>query len=599
MSEKGENAGRFRRARRNASFIYSMVRIHPRPFALAVAGAAVFAICTIASSAAIGWLIDNVILPRFEDGSVALGTFLTGIGLIIGIGLVRAAAVVVRRTFASITQWRVAQTYTNQVVDEYVRQPVTWHNGHSGGDLLSRAGVDSEAAVSVLAPLPFTVSTVIMIVVSTAWLLIIDIPVGLVAIVVFPLLVFINVIYESSVAAHFTRAQRQLGDFSAGVHESFEGVQLVKAYGAEQRETDRLTVLADDVRESRAHAIRLRSWFEGVLEVIPGLTNILLVVLGAARVQSGDVTIGEFTSVVFLFTLLVWPLRLIGYTLSELPRSIAAWVRIQEIVTDPIQPDPSDSLGLASAGMSVEFTDVSFSHEGDGPPTVDGVNFSLRSGGVTALVGPTGSGKSTIAQLIAGLVGPSSGEIRLLAGTRCIVFQEAFLVAGAVRDNIAFGSQYTDDQIWDALHLAAADQFVRDLPDGLDTPVGERGVSLSGGQRQRVALARALVREPQLLVLDDTTSALDPSTEALVLGHLRSRFTDTSVVIVASRPSTIALADDVVFVVDGRIAAHGTHDDLMVRLPAYRDLLEAFETDRSEGGTENEPVSVEFGETAR
>ncbi|RLE16969.1 MAG: hypothetical protein DRJ50_14575, partial [Actinobacteria bacterium] len=240
---KGKTGGRLRRARRNAHFIFSMVRIHPRPFTLAVIGAAVFAICTIASSVAIGWLIDNVILPRFEDGNVAVGTFLTGIGLIIGIGLVRAAAVVVRRTFASITQWRVAQTYTNQVVEAYVRQPITWHNGHSGGDLLARAGVDGEATVSVLAPLPFTVSTVIMIVVSTAWLLMIDIPVGLVAIIVFPLLVFINVIYESAVAGHFTRAQRQLGDFSAGVHESFEGVQLVKAYGAEQRETDRLAAL--------------------------------------------------------------------------------------------------------------------------------------------------------------------------------------------------------------------------------------------------------------------------------------------------------------------------------------------------------------------
>jgi len=575
--------GRFERARRNATFIFSMVRLHPRIFSLAVAGAAVFALSTIASSIAIGWMIDNVILPRFDDGEVAVGTFLAGVGLIIGIGLVRAAAVIVRRGYASTTMWRVAQTYTNQVVDEYVRQPVSWHSRRADGDLLARAGVDCETSVSVLAPIPFAMSTVIMIVVSTVWLLIIDIPVGLVAVIVFPVLIFTNVIYEHSVAAHFARAQDQLGEFSAGVHESFEGVQLVKAYGAEQRETERLAVLADRVRDSRVKAMRVRSWFEALLEVIPSLTNILLVVIGAVRVRSGDVTVGEFTSVIFLFTLLVFPLRLIGYALSELPRSIAAWRRIQAIVTDPIQPDPAERIDRAAPGTSVEFVGVSFAHVGDGPPTVRGVDLALAAGGVTALVGPTGSGKSTLALLVAGLIGPSAGEVLRVPGTCCIVFQEAFLVSGTVRENVVFGGSFGNGQIWEALRLAAADQFVGDLPQGLETLVGERGVSLSGGQRQRLALARALVREPKLLVLDDTTSALDPSTEAVVLENLRSRFDDTSVLIVASRPSTIALADDVVFVLDGHVAAHGAHSNLMATQSAYRELLEAFETDRTDG----------------
>jgi ATP-binding cassette subfamily B protein len=596
---KPGSMGRFRRARRNANFIFSMVRLHPRVFGMAVLGAAVFAICTIASSVAIGWLIDNVILPRFDEGSVAVGTFLTGIGLIIGIGLVRAAAVVVRRSYASISMWRVSQTYTNQVLDEYVQQPISWHNRRSDGDLLARAGVDCEATVSVLAPIPFAVSTVIMILVSTLWLLVIDVPVGLVAVVVFPLLIFINVVYERSVAVHFTRAQKQLGDFSAGVHESFEGVQLVKAYGAEQRETDRLAKLADEIRSSRVKAVNLRSWFEGLLEVIPALTNILLVVIGSLRVRSGDVTIGEFTSVVFLFTLLVFPLRLIGYALSELPRSIAAWLRIQEIVTDPIQPDPAEAIGVAAAGASVEFVHVSFAHESDGPPAVDHVDLTLRSGLVTALVGPTGSGKSTLAQLMMGLIGPSSGRVLLAPGVRCIVFQEAFLVAGTVRDNVVFGSEFGDDDVWAALDLAAAEQFVRELPLGLDTLVGERGVSLSGGQRQRLALARAVVREPSLLILDDTTSALDPSTEAVVLENLRSRYRDTSVVIVASRPSTIALADEVVFIANGQVSAHDTHEELMGSQPEYRALLEAFEADRDGLRSGDGFVVVEFGEVNR
>jgi ATP-binding cassette, subfamily B, bacterial len=223
---------------------------------------------------------------------------------------------------------------------------------------------------------------------------------------------------------------------------------------------------------------------------------------------------------------------------------------------------------------------VTFAHEGDGPPTVKDVDLEVRQGSVTALVGPTGSGKSTIAQLAAGLIGPTAGDVRLAPGARAIVFQEAFLSSGTVRDNVELGTRYTDDEIWDALDQAAATEFVRRLPQQLDTVVGERGVSLSGGQRQRLALARALVRRPSLLVLDDTTSALDPATEALILERLRTRLGGSTVLMVASRPSTIALADDVVFVADGRIAAHGTHDQLLATTRAYRELVEAFESDR-------------------
>jgi ABC-type multidrug transport system fused ATPase/permease subunit len=569
------------RARRNARFIFEMVRIQPRLFAIAVGGAAVFALLTVASSFAIGRVIDNVILPAFDDEGVSASTVAAGLGLVVGIGVVRAVAIVIRRSFASITMWRVAQTLTNRVVGRYVEQPVSWHNRRADGDLVQRAGVDAEATVSVLAPIPFATGTIVMLVASTVWMLVIDVPLGAVAVVVFPILLFTNVIYEKAVSEHFTRAQDQLGEFSAGVHESFEGVQLVKSYGAEGRETERLAGLADRVRASRVKAIRLRSWFEAVLDVIPSLTNILLVVIGALRVRSGDVTIGEFTSVIFLFTLLVFPLRLIGYTLSELPRSMAAWQRIRAVLDEPVEPDPADRIGVAGDDHGVEFDAVSFAHEAHGPPTVKEVELAVRRGSVTALVGPTGSGKSTLAQLAAGLVAPTRGEVRLQPGVRTIVFQEAFLFSGTIRDNVEIGASFTDAEVWDALDQAAATEFVRRLPQQLDTVVGERGVSLSGGQRQRLALARALVRRPSLLVLDDTTSALDPSTEALILEQLRSRLSGSTVLMVASRPSTIALADDVVFVVEGRIKAHGTHDQLLAADADYRELVEAFEADRA------------------
>ena len=197
--------------------------------------------------------------------------------MIIGIGLMRAVGVVFRRAFASMGMWRVAQTYTNQVVDKLVSQPLGWHRRHADGDLVARAGVDTEATVSVIAPIPFASSTVVMLFVSTIWLFLTDIPLGLVAIVVFPILVATNVVYERSVSVYFTEAQERLGKFSAGVHESFEGIQLIKSYGAEDRETQRLADLAGDVLTPRIAAIKMRSWFEALLDLIPTLTNIALV----------------------------------------------------------------------------------------------------------------------------------------------------------------------------------------------------------------------------------------------------------------------------------------------------------------------------------
>ena len=294
--------------------------------------------------------------------------------MVIGIGIVRAIGVVVRRSYAGIVQWRVAQTYTNEVVGRFVRQPLSWHARRPDGDLVQRAGVDTEGSVAVLGPIPFATSTVIMIFVSTIWLFSIDIALGVVAIVLFPTLIVTNVIYERAVSVHYTRAQDQLGEFSAGVHESFEGVQLVKSYGAEERETDRLAGLAERVRAERLKAIRIRSWFEGLLDVIPSLANILLVVIGAARIQTNDLSVGEFSSAIFLFTLLVLPLRLIGYALSELPRSIAAWTRVRTVAEEPLEADPADSIEPASPGLGVELHGVSFVHVGEEFPALDRVD---------------------------------------------------------------------------------------------------------------------------------------------------------------------------------------------------------------------------------
>jgi ABC-type multidrug transport system fused ATPase/permease subunit len=551
-------------------------------FATAVGGAAVFATCTVLSSVALRWVIDHIFVPRFEDGDVKSGTVAAGIVFVFVVGIMRSAGVVVRRVFAGITQFRVGASLSRDVVDRLVRQPISWHQRRPDGDLVGRAGVDTDAAIAVLAPIPFATGTALMIVISSAWLLFTDVVLGALAVVVFPILLLTNVAYQRRADRHFDAAQGELGRLSAGVHESFEGVQLVKAYGAERRETERLAEIAGRLRDARVSAIRLRGTFESILDVLPSITNVGLVVAGAYRVRSGDVSVGELSSFIYLFTLLVFPLRLIGYVLSEMPYSLAGWERVREVLDEPIEPDPLAAVGPTPEGLGVELRGVSFAFAGETQHALTNVDVAVPTGRVVAVVGPTGSGKSTLVELTGGLIGPSSGTVSTRPGHRSMVFQEAFLFSGTIRENVALGGGFSDDQVWEALRLSRADRFVGDLAERLDTIVGERGVSLSGGQRQRIALARALIRQPELLILDDTTSALDPETERVVLGNLRGALGGTTVLMVASRPSTIALADDVIYIERGTVIDHGTHQELMDRSAPYRALVEAFEADRED-----------------
>ena len=227
------------------------MRLHPKLFAVAVAGSAVFALCTVASAIALQWVTDHVILPRFEDGHVAISTVVTGLAAIVIIGLIRAIGVVVRRSFAVMTQYRVAETLSDEVVDRIVAQPAPWHRRQTAGDLVARVGVDVDATIAVLAPTPFAAGVVLMVFVSAIWLIATDPVLGVAATLVFPLLIAMNVAYQRRVDRFFSDAQGHLGDLSEAVHESFDGVAVVKAFGAEERETERLAVIASRLREAR------------------------------------------------------------------------------------------------------------------------------------------------------------------------------------------------------------------------------------------------------------------------------------------------------------------------------------------------------------
>jgi ATP-binding cassette, subfamily B, bacterial len=574
------------RATQAIRLLRGLLQHHKRLFFAAVACASVFAACTVFSSVVVRLIIDKLIIPRFRDGTVPAGRVVAILGLLILVGLVRAVGVIGRRALAGRTSWRVTESLTAEVIDRVIAQPAPWHRRQRTGDVITRAGVDAEAATHVLNPLPFASSVVLMLVLSAVWLLVTDVWLGLAAVAVFPVLIGLNLVYQGRVDRFYDSAQSELGKLSEAVHESFDGVTVVKSFGAESRETERLAVIASRLRNARLGAIRLRSTFEALLDGVPTMVNILLLIGGAYRLRSGAMTIGELTSFIYLFTLLVFPLRLIGFALSELPYSIAGWNRIRELLDEPLLDDPARTL-RRHGDNSIELDRVSFNHDGT-RDVLREINATIPAGRTVAIVGATGSGKTTLLDLIAGLIAVQRGSITVPEGGCALVFQEPFLLAGSLRDNVAMGRSVTDAAINDALRAAEA-SFVNDFAGGLDTVVGERGVGLSGGQRQRIALARALVGQPAVLLLDDTTSALDPRTEAKVLANLRVALRDSTVVAVASRPSTIALADDVLYLADGQVVAHGRHDELLQTVPAYRQLMEAFEQDRAAHETQVEP----------
>ena len=577
-SAKADAKGRLGEA---AKLVNQIVRFHPRLFVIAVSGAALFAICTVASSIGLKWMIDRVILVRFEKGEVDLAALIAGSVIVIGIGLLRALGVVVRRSFAGRTEWRTCETITEKVIDHIVKQPVKWHRQRMTGDIVARCGVDADATVAVLAPLPFSTSVLVMMVVSAGWMLYVDLPLGLLAIVVFPILLTLNIGYQRRIDRFYNVAQKELGTLSEAVHESFDGVMVVKSFGAEGRETEKLARISSRLKDARISAIGVRSVFEAMLDVVPTLINILLIVLGASRVKSGDMSVGDLSSFIYLFTLLIFPLRIIGYLFSEIPHSVAGWRRIREVLDEELLADPILRIDRAQAGVAIEIKDLCFSHQ-DGSPVLKNLSMKIEEGKVVALVGATGCGKSTLLHLISGLIEPISGSLAVQKGGVALVFQEAFLFAESLRYNITLDADISSERVTKAISAAQCQDFIGDLEQGLETMMGERGVSLSGGQRQRVALARAIAQDRPVLLLDDTTSALDPKTESNVISSLRGISTGRTLLIVASRPSTIALADEVLFMADGRIVDQGTHQSLLEKSEPYRLLISAFEHDRKD-----------------
>ncbi|MBF4160650.1 ABC transporter ATP-binding protein [Nocardioides sp. CBS4Y-1] len=580
------------------------IRREPWVFTLSTLGSVLFGALTVADAWVLGWATDHVITPAFaaRDAREAVGAGLLWavLALFLGVALLRAVGIVARRLGAGIMQYRMQAHSRRAVTRQYLALPMSWHQRHPTGQLLSNANADVEATWGPIAPLPMAVGTIAMMVIAVAQMLLTDVVLAVIGLFVFPAVIVTNVVYQRWSAPWATRAQQLRAEVSEIAHESFDGALVVKTLGREGEETERFAERAHALRDANIKVGLYRAAFDPALAALPNIGVLVVLAVGVHRVLTGSSDAGDVVTVAYLLTIVSFPIRSIGWLLGNFPASVVGYRRVRSVL-DATGSMPFGAVAAPSTGRGarLEIDGLGYDYpsgSGKGAASLlDDVSFAVEPGRTVALVGATASGKSTLVNLVSRLVDPDAGTLRLdgvdlrdlargeLAGAVAVVPQQAFLFDDTVRGNVTLGADVCDDDVWTALRAAQADGFVAALPHGLDSRLGERGTSLSGGQRQRISLARALVRRPRLLVLDDATSAVDPEVEARILAALRDGSTGESrpsLLVVAYRKATIGLADEVVHLAEGRIADRGTHAELLGRSPAYAHLVNAYEEER-------------------
>jgi ATP-binding cassette subfamily B protein len=548
-----------------------------------------------------------LVLEAIVAGPVATGDpglLVWGALAILGLGLAEAVMVWLRRWFvlgpATMVEYDIRQTFYARLQ----RLPVAFHDKWQSGQLLSRMMQDISMLRRWLAfGLVLLVVNVLTILVGTVllfrwhWLL------GLTFLVVSAPLWYAGYRFEKTYGTLARQSQDQAGDLATSVEESVHGIRVLKAFGRGKHALQKFTRQAESLRETELSKARAVGWIWFWLVLLPDIAFALCLGVGIYLAASGQLQASELVAFFVMATVLRWPMESIGFLFSFMLDARTATDRLFEVFDEENTiTDPAEPVALGRSRGALAFEDVHFRYPDAAPSErdlIDGVDLTLRPGETMALVGLTGSGKTTLTTLPGRLYDVTGGRVTIdgvdvrdlalgeLRGVVGMAFEDSTLFSQSVRDNVLLGredlepgSVEAERILREALAVAQAG-FVDELPNGVDTIIGEEGLSLSGGQRQRLALARVVAARPAVLVLDDPLSALDVDTEALVEDALREVMADTTALVVAHRPSTVMLADRVALMESGRITAVGTHSELLRTSEHYRHVISSLEDEEA------------------
>ena len=513
--------------------------------------------------------------------------------VIVGAGVLRLALTVARRLVAGRVSLGVEVDLRNRVYEHLLALELGFFDAQQTGQLMSRATVDLQSVRFFLGyGLVLISQAALTVVFAAVAVIVIDPTLALVSLFPIPFVIWIANRYGRRARPALQEVQQRIGELTADVEESVGGVRVVKAFAAEEQRQRRFSDSVTRVFEQSMISTRLRAFYNPFIGFLPQLGLAALLLVGGRMVVDGRLTLGEFTAFYGYLLMLLAPVRTLGWTLGLAQRATASGARLFELLDRaPRIVAAPDAAPLPAGSGRVELRDVTLAYNEDADshaePALRGVSLTVEAGTTLALVGATGSGKTTLVQLIPRLYDPTSGAVLVdgadvrsvdpheLRAQIAVVNDDPFLFSATVHENIAYArAEATREEVVAAARRAQAHDFIAKLPDGYDTRVGERGLTLSGGQRQRIAIARALLADPRVLILDDATSSIDATTEREIKQGLEAAMAGRTTFVIAHRLSTIALADEIAILDAGRLVDRGTHDELLKRSPFYREIVE-------------------------
>jgi ATP-binding cassette subfamily B protein len=566
--------------RAGASLILRQLRTHWTRLGTALLAGLLWSAARVGLPLLTGVTIDEAISPG--DKSLLLLLALGIVGLVAFGGLCAA----VRRFFAMSTSYRVETDLRGELYDQANRLSLDYHDRTSTGQLMSRASADLHEVQQFTVVIPINSAFLLVAIGAFTVLLTIHVPLALLAMAAYPVISWVTGRFFRKLAPATGRVQQDLGDLAQAVEENIAGVRTVRALGREDDEIARLTKIANRTFDDSMETARLRTIFTPLFFWLPAISQLVILSYGGYLVLEGHVSPGEFVAFFQYLNMLVFPVQSLGEMVPSGQRAITSAARVWNVLRErPTIEKTRHAEPMPEGAGNISFEAVQFAYE-SGRPVLQDFSVEIPAGTSVALVGPTGSGKTTVAKLLPRFYDVQGGHVRIdgvdvrdiklgrLRRNVGFVFQDTFLFSDTIRNNIAYGRMdATDEEIEEAALLAQASEFIEQMPDGYDTVVGEQGFSVSGGQRQRIAIARAILTRPRVLVLDDATSSVDARMEEEIRTALKRVMEGRTTVIISHRLSTIALADRVILIDEGRVVDTGTHEDLLQNCQRYAEVL--------------------------